>query len=271
MKPYALIPMMICLAAPAGAEQIDVTDLQHLPDAQVFVFGEFHDSEQQHLNQAAAVAALGPKAMVFEMLTPAQVAALEGVDRTDIAAFAKATDWENSGWPDLSLYWPVFQAAPTAALYGGNVPSAELRAAFKDGAAAVFGAGAGAYGLDQPLPDAQQAEREQEQFDAHCEAMPLEMMGGMVAAQRIRDARLAEAALRALRDTGGPVAVITGNGHARTDWGMPALLRLAAPDVAVLSVGQLEETPDQAPPYDLWLVTEPTDRGDPCEGFGKTQ
>jgi uncharacterized iron-regulated protein len=59
-----------------------------------------------------------------------------------------------------------------------------------------------------------------------------------------------------LRETGGPVAVITGVEHARTDIGAPALLRLAKPDVTVLSIGQLESIPTGRPPHHLWLLTD---------------
>lgn len=105
------------------------------------------------------------------------------------------------------------------------------------------------------------------QAEAHCDALPETMLPGMVLAQRVRDAALARAALRALDDTGGPVLVFTGNGHARTDWAMPAKLARAAPDVSVLSVGQLEAAPDDSPPYDLWVVTPEAERPDPCDAF----
>ena len=78
-------------------------------------------------------------------------------------------------------------------------------------------------------------------MQAHCDALPEDMLPGMVAVQRLRDAVLARAVVRAMDDTGGPVAVITGNGHARRDWGMPAMLARAAPDLDVWVLGQTEE------------------------------
>jgi uncharacterized iron-regulated protein len=93
------------------------------------------------------------------------------------------------------------------------------------------------------------------------------MLPGMVEAQRLRDARFAQTALRALEETGGPVAVITGNGHARTDRGMPRALARLAPGVDVLSLGQLESRPAAPPPFDVWRVTEPAERPDPCAAF----
>lgn len=271
MRLYSLIISATAFAASADAEQITQTDLRHLPDAQVYVLGEFHDSAIQHQNQATAVEALAPKALVFEMLSPEQIEKITPADRLDQTLFDAATSWSSSGWPDLSLYWPIFEAAPTAPIYGAWVQRDALREAFSNGAAEVFGPEAMRYGLTSPLPESEQSEREQQQFEAHCGAMPLEMMGGMVASQRLRDAQLAKVTLDALQEHGAPVAVITGNGHARTDWGMPVYVTRAAPEVDVLSIGQLESAPEGQPPYDLWLVTAPTDRGDPCEGFGQTQ
>jgi uncharacterized iron-regulated protein len=94
------------------------------------------------------------------------------------------------------------------------------------------------------------------------------VLPGMVEAQRLRDAALARAALEAMTATGGPVVVITGNGHARRDLGIPSVLALAAPKLRVLSIGQLEGSAGQDQPFDLWVVTGTVARGDPCAAFG---
>ena len=70
-----------------------------------------------------------------------------------------------------------------------------------------------------------------------------------------------------MAETGGPVAVITGNGHARGDWGAPDALQHADPDLKLLTIGQLESRPDGQVPYDLWLVTDAVVRPDPCATF----
>ena len=140
-----------------------------------------------------------------------------------------------------------------------------VRGVFSDGPAVHFGPEAQRFGMDKPLPDDQQAAREQLQFEAHCEAMPLDLMGGMVDLQRYRDAKFAAAALRALEAFGPPVAVIAGNGHARTDWGVPAAIRLAAPDVSVHAVGFVEGSAHA--PFDEVHIVPPVDRGAPCEAF----
>lgn len=271
MKRFFLALPLCASVTAVHADEIRTEGLLHLPDAQVYVLGEFHDSATHHENQAKAVAALAPTAMVFEMLTPEQVQSISSEERRSQTLFDAATNWSESGWPDLGLYWPIFAAAPDAVLYGGGVPRDALREAFSQGASAVFGDDAARFGLDQPLPLDQKEIRESEQFDAHCGAMPLEMMGGMVAAQRVRDANLARAALAALDEYGAPVVVITGNGHARTDWGAPAMMKLADPDLSIFSLGQLEAQSDDAPPYDAWLVTDRTERGDPCAAFATTE
>jgi hypothetical protein len=175
--------------------------------------------------------------------------------------------WEASGWPDFAMYYPIFVAAGDARVVGAAAPMEDVRAAVRTGAGAVFGADAARFGLDAPLPAPEQMLREAGQLMAHCNALPAEALPGMVEAQRLRDGWLARAALAALEDTGGPVVVITGNGHARADWGVPALLKVAAPEVEVLALGQFEDAAEAAPPFDLWLVTDPVDRPDPCAVF----
>jgi hypothetical protein len=165
------------------------------------------------------------------------------------------------------MYHPIFVAAPQATLYGAWVQRDAARAVFERPLAQVFEGDAARFGLNGALPAEQQTAREAMQMAAHCDALPAEMLPGMVAVQRLRDAVLAQSALQALTDTGGPVVVITGTGHARDDWGMPNLLRRAAPDVTVISVGQYEITPPESPPHDFWVVTDATERPDPCDAF----
>ena len=231
---------MIC-ASSVAADPITQADLSGLPAADVVIIGEVHDNPVHHANQAIVVAAVAPKAIVFEMLTPDQ-AALVPADRTDLRQLEAVLGWNASGWPDFAMYHPIFTAAPKAQIYGADLPKGATKLAFKSGAAAAFGADAGLYGIDQPLDPADQSARQLEQAAAHCYQLPADLLPGMVQVQRLRDAALARAALQALADTGGPVVVITGTGHARTDTGMPVPLLRAAPDVRVLSIGQYESS-----------------------------
>ena len=235
--------------------------MDDLPVADVYVLGEIHDVAQHHVNQARAVAAVRPRAVVWEMLDAAQAGAV--VPGASVEDLDRAIGWSGRGWPELALYHPIFQAAAGARHFGADVARGDLRRAMEAGAAAVIGTG---FGLEAALAPDDQAAREAEQDEAHCGALPAEMLPGMVEAQRLRDAAPARAVLEAVATVGPPVVVITGSGHARKDTGVPAVLRAAAPDLRVLSVGQLEGDTDTAP-FDLWLVTPPVAREDPCAAF----
>lgn len=253
MKALALLAL---LAAPVVAQGADIV-----------LLGETHDNPGHHAAQAAEVARLAPAALVFEMLTPAQAAAATPTVRGDAALLEAALGWNASGWPDFAMYHPVFAAAPSARIYGAALPRTAAREALGAGIAAYFGAGAAAYGLTEPLPPEAQTAREAEQRAAHCDALPEEMLPGMVDLQRLRDALLARAALQALDATGGPVAVIAGNGHVRRD-GIPAALERARPGVSLRAVGQAEDGRIEGTFDEVW-PGEAVDRGDPCAALRK--
>lgn len=235
--------------------------------ADVVILGETHDNPVHHLRQAEALAAVAPRAVVYEMLTEAQAARVTPDLARDADALEAALGWADSGWPDFALYAPLFAAAAGAKVYGAEVPRASARAVMAGGLAAAFGAEAARFGLDKGLPEVEQMQREAGQKEAHCNALPGNMLAPMVEIQRLRDARLAQVTARALRDGGGPVAVITGNGHARADWGMPVYLRRVAPEARIFTLGQGEagRTPEGG--FDLVLDSPPVNRPDPCEVF----
>lgn len=241
------------------------------PDIQIAVLGEIHDNPAHHAEQARLVALVRPKAVVWEMLSPAQWAAAQAVDRTDMVAFGAVLGWEAAGWPDFSLYHQIFLAAGQATHVPAAVPRDLLRRAMADGAlAALPPQSESLFDATRALPaltDEDQAAREVEQAVAHCNALPADLLPGMVEAQRLRDAAMAAAALEALAEFGPPVVIITGSGHARTDVGIPAMIRAARPDVSLWSLGQLEADPGPDAPYDAIHVTAPTPRDDPCAAF----
>mgnify|MGYP001308329948 CR=1 FL=1 len=242
-----------------------------LPDpartAQIVILGEIHDNPAHHRFQAEAVAALAPRALVFEMLDPGQAAALNALDDRSQASMHAASGWDDSGWPDFAMYHPIFAAAPDARIHGAAVPKDEVRRAVREGAAALFGADAARFGLDRPLPPGEQAARGALQARAHCDALPADLLPGMVEAQRLRDAAFARTALTALDETGPPVVVIAGTGHARRDWGIPAAIALARPDVTVMAIGQGEGEEGKSGAYDAVILAPAPARDDPCAGF----
>lgn len=256
-----LLAALAVAAIPAAALGFE----RDLSGADIVLIGEVHGSPAHHANQARLVRDLAARAVVFEMLEPAQAArALPGL-RADRAALDDAIGWSAGPWPDFALYYPIFAAAGAAPVYGAARPRAEVRRAIGEGAAAVFGAGADAFGIDRPLDQETQAAREALQAEAHCNALPETLLPGMVEAQRLRDADLAAAALAAHARNGGPVVVIAGNGHVRSDWGVPALLAMAAPGLKVVAIGQGTGAGGQ--PFDGWLEAESVLPEDPCAAF----
>ncbi|MFB2531281.1 ChaN family lipoprotein [Paracoccus sp. p3-h83] len=263
------------LAGPALAQDAALHLAENPVD--IAILGEVHDNPQHHRNQAAAIATLAPTAVVFEMLTPEQAARARDIDPRDAKSLARALDWANSGWPDFALYAPVFAHVPKGGIRGAALPRDHVRRAMTEGAAAVFGTGAAQYGLARPLPKDQAARLAEEIGDDHCGALPDTALPGMVEAQRLRDAAFARATLAALSETGGPVVLITGTGHARKDRAVPAMLAKAAPEARIFALGQSEcdgqtctEAGDAAPDlYDMLILTAPTPRPDPCLAFRK--
>ncbi|WP_120500149.1 ChaN family lipoprotein [Roseovarius sp. EL26] len=232
----------------------------------VLILGEIHDNPTHHITQSERVQAFKPAAIVFEMLTPLQASQYTPGLRDDARALAQALEWENSGWPDFEIYYPIFAVAGEARIYGAGVPRKEGRQAMQEGIDAVFPE-AKRFGLTAPLSEDQQIQREALQHAAHCDALPAEMLPVMVEIQRLRDAVLARAVLTALDDTGGPVAVITGNGHARKDWGASAVLADLAPDLQIYVLGQTEEGAMLNGGFDEVISASAIEREDPCAAF----
>lgn len=234
--------------------------------------GEVHDNVLHHAVQARIVSERSPSAIVFEMIEPGQARSVTAEVRADVLKLQAALEWEARGWPDFAMYYPIFSAAPDAAIFGGALPREAARDAVSDGAASVLGAAAPLFGLDQPLDSEQQAKREALQMAAHCDALPEDVLPGMVEAQRLRDAALARAVVAAMGQGGdGPVVVIAGNGHVREDWGIPQALRVYLDAVGerakIVTFAQFEEAAPKAPEVTHWVVTPGAEREDPCAAF----
>lgn len=257
------------LAATAGRADIGAF-LAQATGADIVVLGEIHDNPEHHRVQAEIVAVLQPAALVFEMIPQEHEGLVNDLRRggASAAEIAAALDWPASGWPPFEFYAPILEAAPEARVFGAGQPRAEVRRAMEEGAAGVFGLDADLYHLDEPLSAEEQAAREALQAEAHCDALPAELLPGMVEAQRYRDANLAEAARWARSITGnGLVAVITGSGHADKLRGMPAMVATADPEVRIVSLGQFETAPGNAEAYDAVLLAPAPEREDPCAVF----
>ncbi|MEM8576428.1 MAG: ChaN family lipoprotein [Pseudomonadota bacterium] len=254
-----LLPLLIGLAAPLQALQPE-----DFAGADIVILGEVHDNPAHHARQAQAVALISPSAVVWEMMSPEQAALVDPALAAD--AQGEALEWADSGWPEFAMYHPIIASAPGAAHYGAAVPRAQFMKVIEGDLSQVF-TEPKLYGLDADLPSDEQAARNQLQFDAHCEMLPPDAIPGMVNVQRLRDASFAQAAITAWRETGGPVVIITGNGHARADWGIPRFLERAAPDAQVVTLGQGEGEVMPEGGFDILRTSPPVERPDPCDAF----
>ena len=260
------------IIGPGGAVLSEPDLVAALRTAEIVVLGE-----------ARLVRQLQPRGLAAEMIPEAseegiQVFLDQGGKRGRIGP---AIGWERLGWPDWRLYASIFEAAPGAYIAGGGVARSDLRVAMRGGAAIAYGAGANDLRLDRPLDPVIQMAFEDELIAAHCNLLPRQVAVGMIEAQRLRDARFGAAALRA-HSLGGDGAdgvgavLITGNGHARTDRGAPAFVKLMAPELKVLTVGMVELEAEAtanagqaaaALPYDYVWFSRPAQRDDPCNAL----
>ncbi len=241
-----------------GGRFVDEAELlRALAEARFVVLGERHDQQDHHRLQAKLVRALGSTgrkpALAFEMLDVTQQPAVDAsLARApgDADALALAVKWGDSGWPDFSLYRPVFVAGLEAGMpiVAASLPRAQVRELVKRGPEALPEALRQRLALDTPLPEDVARAMREEQDRAHCGHLPQALLGPMAEAQRARDAHLADRLLETDRGNGG--VLITGNGHARTDRGAPAHLARRAPEQRVLAVGLLEVAPEAPAPVD---------------------
>jgi uncharacterized iron-regulated protein len=207
--------------------------------------GEQHDNVDHHRLEAillGAVTATRRPAVVFEML---DVGAQEAVNRAEAAhpgdpdAIAAAVDWEHSGWPAWSMYRPVFAvaAAHDLAVVGGGFDRAEAHRIARSGVAALAPELVGRFALTSPLDPTTASALRDEMREAHCGMLPESMLDVMSLVQRSRDAELA--GRLADRDDHQGAVLIAGNGHVRTDRGVPRVLA-GATHARVLSVALVE-------------------------------
>jgi len=283
-------PLVGRIWQPATGRFVDeATVVASLAGADFIVLGEVHDNPDHHLLQARllrAVTAAGRRpALAFEMLTtdqqPVVDAALSGAPR-DPDALGKAVDWAHSRWPEFKYYRPIVAAGLEVGLpiVAANLPRKQMSEIISKGREALDDALKVRLAREEPLPDATLAELREEMKESHCGALPDEMVDPMVLGQRARDARMAERMVTAGAERGA--VLITGNGHARTDRGVPALLVKDAPGRQVVSVAFVEAEPGEddpavyrdegetgPAPYDFLVFTPGTARGDPCEGMRK--
>lgn len=262
------------------------------------MLGETHDNPDHHRFQGWCVATATAMArqqgrplpaMVWEMITDEQAAALDSFmsGTPTAAAMGPALGWEQTGWPDWSLYQPIAESALALSLphplpqTAGGLSRTTTRAIARSGLDAVFSpVDQAAMALTVPLPDAVRQAQEEELRVGHCGMMPEQMLQPMLTIQTAKDAVMAhtlQTASSAATPPGSPAAqglLIAGSGHARRDLGVPLHLSRQQADGTTLVVlcQEVEDgltdpaaygraTPEQA---DVVWFTPAAERDDPC-------
>ena len=132
--------------------------LAALGNADIVLLGETHDNRDHHLLQARLVGAMGSSVngVVFEMIdTDRQQAVIEHLQEhpRDTAGLGAAIGWEESGWPDWSMYEPIAAAtlAIDAQIVAGSLPREAIQGLLADGTKGLDPALAERTGLTEPL------------------------------------------------------------------------------------------------------------------------
>jgi uncharacterized iron-regulated protein len=255
------------------------TLLADLASADFVLLGERHDNRDHHRLQALLTRELQavsarPRVVAFEMIpSDRQLAVVEHRQGQpgDAAGLAAAVDWPGLGWPDWALYQPIAQVALErgAEIVAADLSRAQREAVFRDGPQVLQAGMVRRTGLDRNLPEPLAASLAQELRDAHCGQAPEPVVEGMFRVQRARDAMMADRLATVAGRAGG--ILIAGNGHVRTDRGVPwylARIRAAARtvSVALLEVWEGLDLAAADLPFDYVWFTPRVDDDEPCAG-----
>lgn len=259
--------------------------LARLRAADAVLLGETHDNPVHHRLQAElldVLLAAGRKpAIVMEQFDTEQQAALDAATSAEAASALMPRGW------DAVHYRPIIAAARQAGLVlaAGNVSRTAARPVIREGWQAVDASRRTGLHLEAVWDADREAYMRKVITASHCGQIDETLRDGIVRAQRLRDAVLADVALER-RSAGGDdgVVFIVGRGHARSDVGVPRYLLARAGGMKVLSIGFTEVTPEKSTPADyleedgiappgaphdlLWFTPRQT-RPDPCKDFGK--
>lgn len=256
--------------------------------ADVVILGETHDNPLHHEIQSRVLKAMiadGKRmAVVFEQVNRNRQSDIDRalqprqkIDRVEAIGATFAPGWD---WPE---YKPLVAQAVEAGLpvVAGNLDREALRPLVKDGWDSIAEGIRNHLAIDAAWNEEREAYLTKVIEESHCNAIDESLRDGLVRAQRLRDATLADAILSARGPERRQVVLIAGRGHARSDAGVPRYLEARDPKLKILSLGiteveagevqvarYLADRADGKPHDYLWL-TPRFDRPDPCAELAK--
>lgn len=265
---------------PVGARFVGLPELrQRVARAELLLLGETHDNPEHHRLQlellSAAVDAGQRPTLLMEQFDADQQGAIDEALKVgrDPASLLR-------GW-DAAQYRNVIAKAIGAGLplRATNLPRDKLRPVVRDGFVNLSAEEADRLSLRTTWDDAREAFMASVIERSHCGKVGPQLRDGLVRAQRLRDATLADSALRHL--DGGAIFIL-GRGHARRDIGVPRYIEARRPGTRMFSIALIEiseglndpggyerDRVGLAPAYDLIWFTPRAQRPDPCLAFAK--
>ena len=234
------------------------------------LLGEVHDNAAQHALRAQALRAVleggARPALLMEQFDREQQGNIDralarpGVSVDEVIAAGAPDAAAMQGW-DWALYRPYLALALEHRLpiVAANVSRADTRRVVQNGLPAL--------GFIAAIPADIDTAQARAIVDSHCGMLDAAQAQRMVGAQVARDqfmARMLEA------NVAQGALLLAGNGHVRTDIGVPRWLNPATRARSV-AIGLLEPGDASAPAFDLAITTAPQLRPDPCEGMKQTQ
>lgn len=225
------------------------SDLTHnLRQADYILIGETHTNPCDHQAQAGLIRFLQDQglrvAAGLEMVPADMQPVLDRFNSGDLSLdeLENALEWRRIWGHDFSLYEPVLAAVQQAgySLHGLNVRKGLLRSLRDKGRS----------GLSQeeresmpeqviPVPP-EQKEFLLEQFEEHKTFMDDKEgqadQDRFFLVQALWDTQMAVQARKVRRQTGLPVVILCGTGHAEYGWGIPHRLSILDPETSVLTI-----------------------------------
>jgi uncharacterized iron-regulated protein len=246
----------------------------HARTAEVVYLGELHDNPQHHAIQAvilgALVAAGVRPALAFEMIPEPSQAALEAAVGSDAGRpeVDQRLAWTAQGWPDLAMYWPLFELARQNGLpvVATDLDPAVVRRINRDGLGAAREDPAR---LRSALPDDPARDRAivRRIRAAHCDRITMSRAERMVESWYARNVVIARRVSGALEKV-PQVVVIIGRGH-QSPGGVPEQVDALRPGTRQLVVGLFEGAADgpTGSQADIVWITPARPRFNPCQGW----
>jgi uncharacterized iron-regulated protein len=272
-----LLVTMLASPAVASVPRADFTEqalAQEMARRPLVLLGEVHDNAAQHAIRAAALRRLlaggARPAIAFEQFDRERQADIDRARREappagrTLAEHVIEQARPARGW-NWDLYRPFVELALEyeVPIVAANLSRADAMRVATGGFATVFDEATRVRFALDALPPALLAAHERAVDDGHCNRMPADSLPALARAQIARDLALAQS-IRPHFARG--VVLLTGNGHVRTDVGVPFFLSEAERAQAI-AIGLLERDEvdaDWVQRFDVAFSTPAQEREDPC-------